>query len=169
MPLNAEPTGKAFVAADLNPLSDTQYAGIAFSNATDLRFQIPSSDPSFRHVFYAGTDELVRVGTSSTGQAQLGIGVRRNDAIASNVALDVQGTARISGSLEVDGHFEFDKTGLATIDPGTQRLSATQMPTGLVFLDSNQKLDTSLFPSTPPLQYLRGLSRNVGIGNTSSR
>jgi len=155
---------KAFVLRDYNRLATNQYVGFGLaSNNDDLNYRVAASNAS--HRFLVGDQLIGRIQSGALGAPQFGIGAGAlgAESAGSNAALDIQGDAYIAGDLTVAGTIAFDRSGLATLDPDTLRVPLTQLPTALVYTDSNAKIDPSLFPSVPGSPLLRS-SRNVGIG-----
>jgi hypothetical protein len=151
-------TRKAVVLADANRLSDIQFTGLGLCDSNLIYQTVTESNA---HVFYAGTVEAARIQTNQYGLAQLSVGA--GTALGPTTALRVAGDTHIDGSLTVDGLLNFDKSGLAVLDSATQRLLATQLPEGIPFLNSQNQIDPSLFPTAPGFQFMRA-SKNVGIG-----
>lgn len=154
---------KSVVLRDFNRVSHHQFAGFGYSNGR-VEYQLPTQVGA--HAFYASVTsdaslELMRVGTNGAGQAQVGIGTA---SVSSNVTLHVAGTTVVDGNLTVQGDLNFDRTGLVELDPSTSRISTSNLPNGLLYLDqATNKVDPTYLPQTYQFQYLRG-QKNVGIG-----
>lgn len=153
---------KSVILGDLNPLSQSQFAGFGYCNSRVI-FQAPSSNDA--HVFQVARDsalsaELMRIQSTPTGTAQVGIGTT---IVSVDLTLAVQGSAKVQGDLTVTGALSFDKTGIVQLNPATQRIRPSELPEKLVFLDANNKVDRSLFPQEYTFQYMKAM-KNVGIG-----
>ena len=156
------PTQKGIILQDYNPMSINQYAGFGVDNASII-YQLPNR--THRHVFqasaYDGANmEWMRIQESLTGVIQMGIGTT---TMNTNDALSVNGNSRITGNLHVTGLLTMDVPSFVTLDPATQRLDPATLPDNLVLLNSQNKLDESLLPSSFNFQYIKA-QKNVGIG-----
>lgn len=169
--VSSDATRKTFVIYDANTdfKGQHQFAGIGYS-AGIFNYQVPVT--SAQHIFYAGFDfensiEMMRINRKDD-YTQVGIGTT---SIADGISLEVAGgNAHIANDLTVDGNFEvkgnFDVsqvTGVVTINPDTQKLDTNVLPSNVLFLDDNNKIDPQYLPSIYNGPYIRGL-RNVGIG-----
>lgn len=153
---------KSFVLSDINPFSRNQFAGFGYCN-TRVIYQAPSSNDV--HVFQVARDsatnaELMRIQSTTLGAPQIGIGTT---IVPTALTLAVQGATRIQGDLTVTGSLSFDRTGIVQLNQTTQRIDANKLPDKVVFLDSNNKVDRSVFPQEYTFQYMKA-QKNVGIG-----
>lgn len=147
--------------------SGSQYAGLGY-NGDGLYYQVPSTIG--RHIFQSGagvsayTQELMRV--QSTGTiSQVGIGLTGARTIDNTVSLRVGGNTQVDGNLVVFGGFTMSNafTGASLGFNIGQRFAKDLMPTGLVYLTSNNLIDDSLLPAGYNFQFMKAM-KNVGIG-----
>lgn len=156
------PTQKGIILQDYNNLSANQYAGFGINNA-DIIYQLPTR--TFRHVFQAavhsgGNAEWMRIQESANGIAQVGIGTTN---LLSTDALAVQGNTSINGDLLITGSLNMLNSPFVQVDPNTQRISNSALPEKVPILNTDNKLDESVLPTSYNFQYLKA-QKNIGIG-----
>lgn len=155
---------KGIILSDNNPTSAHQFSGIGYTYGV-ANYQVPTRNAI--HAFYAASSannskEWMRIQENTFGNAQLGIGT---SIFSSNVALEVAGNVNIRGSITVsDGFYGFvDTSSFVTLNSNTGRISSNVMPEKLVYLNTDNQIDTSLLNQTYNFQYLKS-QKNVGIG-----
>lgn len=155
---------KGIILSDNNPTSAHQFSGIGYTYGI-ANYQVPTRNAI--HAFYAASSannskEWMRIQENNLGNAQLGIGT---SVFTNNVALEVAGNVNIKGSITVsDGFYGFvDTSSFVSLNPNTGRLSSNIMPDKLVYLNTNNQIDSSLLNQTYNFQYLKS-QKNVGIG-----
>lgn len=159
-------TNKAVILRDYNPNSTHQFAGIGFTDGQNV-YQTPSDTTA--HVFQAAMDavssrEMMRIQTSPWGQPQVGIATNAVglSGANSNLRLRVGGDTKIDGGLTVTGPLVFDRTGIVQVD-SNQKISSNLLPDKLLYLDNTNKVDPTYLSQSYQFQFLRG-QKNVGIG-----
>jgi hypothetical protein len=151
-------SSKQIVLADYG-YNKTQFAGFGY-NGDALYYQTPSAIG--RHIFQAGiadsySKEIMRM-QYNNAKAQVGIGMA-NGYIEPTTTLKVSGTTFIDGDLIVSGSLSNTCNFLRASD----QIPTALLPSKLVYLTANNKIDDSLLTPGYNFQYLKS-QKNVGIG-----
>lgn len=162
---------KLVTLRDVNPHGSAQYSGLGVLDSTGTSMVYQTPFPTSSHIFQTGisTDtstEIMRMQLSSIGVAQVSIGTSN---IQSNIAFQVKGNTNLTGDLVLNS-IHVDPALYVQLDPTTQRVSPSVMPTGTVITSSpSNTIDPSVLPPPTSNTPMFRSTRYFGLGTRNPK